>query len=334
MRIVISGGSGFLGSLVAQRLLDLGTFQGETIDHLVLTDRVAPDARIARHPQVQVVTADLASAVPTLFTEPVDTIIHLASAVSAEVEADPDLGMSSNIDATRALLNACRAQSSSGRLATLVFSSSVAVYGSDAALPMPAVVDEATVPMPQSSYGAQKLACESFISDATRKGYVDGRIVRLMTVVVRPGKPNAAASGFLSSIVREPLAGLRALCPVDPDMPVAISSPARTISGILTVGEAKRGSGPGELNGRLPVNLPALTVTVRDLLDALESVAGQDVQRLVQIQPDPAIEAIVGSWPSRFANQRASALGLEPDRNADDVVREFVSTQNLQDRGI
>jgi nucleoside-diphosphate-sugar epimerase len=325
VRIVVTGGAGFLGSLVAERLLAQGTFQGIDIGSLVLTDRFEPRSALTDDPRVHAVTGDVGDVVPALFAEPVDVLVHLASAVSAEVEADPDLGMRSNVDATRALLTAARAQGESGRRVTVLFSSSVAVYGSDPALPLPAVVDEATLPAPQSSYGVQKLICEQLIADATRKGYVDGRVVRLMTVAVRPGRPNAAASGFLSSIVREPLAGLPAVCPVDPSLPVAISSPGRTVEGILAVAEAERGEGQGRLQGRLPVNLPALTVTVQDLLDAVEEVGGAAARALVEMRPDPAVAAIVGSWPSRFANERAHGLGLYPDPDARAVVRAFTA---------
>lgn len=325
MRIVITGGAGFIGSLVAEKLLERGTFRGEELTSLVLTDQFTPRAVLADDPRVAVISGDLADVVPQLFGEPVDVLIHLASAVSAEVEADPELGMRSNVDATRDLLAACRAQASTGRVATFVFASSVAVYGADPALPLPSIVDESILPVPQSSYGVQKFACEQFVADATRKGDVDGRVVRLMTVAVRPGRPNAAASGFLSSIVREPLSGQPAVCPVDPSLAVAISSPSRAVTGLLAVAEAERGTGPGRLHGRLPVNLPALTVTVRDLLDALESVGGPAARALVAMRPDPAIEAIVGSWPSRFANQRAAALGLHADPDALAVVRAFAS---------
>lgn len=320
MRIVITGGAGFIGSLVAGELLERGVFRGSEVTSLVLADRMP--VRVS-DPRVEAVTGDLAEVVPRLFAEPVDVLIHLASAVSAEVEADTELGMRSNVDATRALLAACREQAASGRVATFVFSSSVAVYGADPAAPLPSIVDETTLPAPQSSYGVQKLACEQFIADATRKGTVDGRIVRLMTVAVRPGRPNAAASSFLSSIVREPLNGEPAVCPVDPSLEVAIASPARTVNGLLAVAEAERGEGPGRLRGRIPVNLPALTVTVQDLLDALESVGGSDARALVEMRRDPAVEAIVGSWPARFDNRRAAELGLHADAGALDVVRAF-----------
>jgi nucleoside-diphosphate-sugar epimerase len=234
--------------------------------------------------------------------------------------------MRANLETTSALLAAARRQGEAGGpVPVVVFSSSVAVYGSDAALPLPSPVTEATLPTPQSSYGAQKYVCEQLIADYTRKGFIDGRVTRLMTVAVRPGKPNAAASGFLSGMVREPLAGIPSVVPVSPGLAVALASPRATVEGILTVAEAERGTGPGKLEGRLPVNLPALTVTVEQMLATLRRVAGDAVADLVTFGPDPGVEAIVGSWPAHFDNARAHALGLEPDRDFEAVVRQYLA---------
>ncbi|MEU6575210.1 D-erythronate dehydrogenase [Streptomyces sp. NPDC046805] len=327
MRIVITGGFGFLGRQVAERLLQTRTFRGAPIDRLVLADRFVPsDAPVAGDPLVDVVQGDLADRLDELFAQPVDAVIHLASAVSAECEADFDLGMGANLDTTRALLEAARAQSAAGGpVPRVIFSSSVAVYGSDPALPLPSVVSEATLPTPKSSYGIQKFVCEQLVADYTRHGFVDGRVARLMTVSVRPGKPNAAASGFLSGIVREPLAGLKAVCPVDPGLRVALASPRRTVEGILRIAELDRGTGPGRLDGAIPVNLPALTVSVAEMLDTLRRVAGDAVADLVTIAPDPKVEAIVGSWPAAFDNARAAALGLEADPSFESVVRDYIA---------
>lgn len=234
------------------------------------------------------VGGDLADSLPDLFAEPVDVVFHLASAVSAECERDFDLGMNSNLMGTLAVLEAARAQRTrGGPVVTMLFSSSVAVYGPDPAAPLPDGVSETTLPMPRSSYGAQKLASETLIADYTRKGFVDGRVVRLMTVAIRPGLPNAAASGFVSGVVREPLAGLEVTCPVPADLPLAISSPRATVAGILTVAEVSRGSAAGQLSGRLPVNLPGLTVTVAQMLAALAKLAGDSVAARVRMQNDP-----------------------------------------------
>ncbi|MFG3367238.1 D-erythronate dehydrogenase [Streptomyces sp. NPDC090032] len=327
MRIVITGGFGFLGRQVAEGLLETRTFRGAPIDRLVLADRFVPDgSAVADDPLVEIVRGDLTERLDALFAEPVDVVIHLASAVSAECETDFDLGMSANLDTTRALLEAARAQTAAGGpLPRVVFSSSVAVYGSDPALPLPPVVSEATLPTPKSSYGTQKFVCEQLVADYTRHGFLDGRVARLMTVSVRPGKPNAAASGFLSGIIREPLAGLPAVCPVDPALRVAVASPRRTVEGILRIAELDRGAGPGMLDGAIPVNLPALTVSVADMLATLRRVAGDTVADLVTIAPDPGIEAIVGSWPAAFDNTRATALGLGPDPSFESVVRDYVA---------
>ncbi|GHF32190.1 NAD-dependent epimerase/dehydratase family protein [Streptomyces griseoluteus] len=327
MRIVITGGFGFLGRQVAERLLETRKFAGVPVDRLVLADLFVPDASpLATDPLVEVVRGDLTERLGELFAEPVDAVVHLASAVSAECEADFDLGMAANVDTTRALLEAARAQAAAGGpVVRLLFSSSVAVYGSDPALPLPEVVSEATLPTPRSSYGVQKFVCEQLVAEYTRRGFVDGRVARLMTVSVRPGRPNAAASGFLSGVVREPLAGLPAVCPVDPGLRVALASPRRTVTGILRVAELERGEGPGQLDGRLPVNLPALTVSVSDMLRTLRRVAGDAVADLVTVAPEPAVEAIVGSWPADFDNARAATLGLAADPDFESVVREYLA---------
>jgi D-erythronate 2-dehydrogenase len=317
MRVVITGGFGFIGTLVARELLATGTFRGRELTELVLADRFVrrgDDDPIVTDPRSVVVEGDLLETLPTIFAKRVDAVVHLASAVSAEAEADFDLGMTANLHSTLALLDAARRQP--GEPATVVFSSSVAVYGSDPALPLPSVVSEATLPTPQSSYGAQKLICEQLVADYTRKGFVDGRVARLMTVAVRPGKPNAAASGFLSGIIREPLAGIATVCPVRPDLSVALASPRRTVEGLLRVAQA-------EMDSRIAVNLPALTVTVAEMLDTLRRIAGDAVADLVSVEPDPAIEAIVGSWPARFDNSRAAALGLSSDASFADVVEQY-----------
>src|SRR6188508_456503 len=192
---------------------------------------------------------------------------HLAGVVSGAAEADFDLGMHTNVDGTRAVLEYGRRHAAPP---LVIFSSSLAVFGSDPAIGPVGDVDDDTLPRPQSSYGIQKFIGEQLVADYTRKGFVRGRSVRLMTVSVRPGRPNAAASGFLSGIIREPLAGERARCPVDPQTPVALSSPRRTLEGILraaAVDDATWGS-------RTAMNLPALTTTPREMADALDRVAG------------------------------------------------------------
>jgi D-erythronate 2-dehydrogenase len=322
MKVLITGGAGFLGARLARQLLQRGTLRAQRIDRLVLADLAeARDPALRDDPRVQMQVGDLLGRIPALMAQPFDAVFHLASAVSAECEADFDLGLRSNLDTTRALLDACRAQSAQGAPAPLfVFSSSVAVYGSDPALPLPAVVDDRTLPTPQSSYGIHKFVCEQLVADYTRKGYIDGRTARLMTVSVRPGRPNGAASSFLSGIVREPLAGVEAICPVAPDTAVALASPATTIAGLIAVAEASREA----FGGRTALNLPALTVTVQQMLDALREVGGADAARLVRFEPDATIARIVGGWPSRFDSPRSRALGLLPDPDFLSVIRQYV----------
>ena len=327
MKILITGGAGFLGSRLARTLLDKGSLAGRPIERVVLADLAAPgDARLRDDPRVQAAVGDLLGQMATLFAEPFDAVFHLASAVSGECEANFDLGLRSNVDTTRALLDACRAHTERGAAPPLFFfSSSVAVYGSDAALPLPAVVEDDTLPTPQSSYGIHKFICEQLVADYTRKGYIDGRSARLMTVSVRPGKPNAAASSFLSGIIREPLAGVDAICPVAVETPVALSSPAATIAGIVAVAEASREA----YGGRTALNLPPLTVTVAEMIDALRSVGGESAAARIRFERDPVIERIVGGWPSRISSARAARLGLRPDSDYASIVRQYVADQGV-----
>ena len=321
MNILITGGAGFLGSLLARRLLQRGELRGQRIQSLVLADlaecrdpELNADARVRSH------AGDLIEQLPALMARPFDAVFHLASAVSAECEADFDLGLRSHLDSTRALLDACRAQAArTGQPPLFFFSSSVAVYGSDPALALPAVVDDRTLPTPQSSYGIHKFVCEQLVADYTRKNHIDGRCARLMTVSVRPGRPNGAASGFLSGIVREPLAGKESVCPVGLDTAVALASPANTVSGIVAVAEAAR----EDFGGRTALNLPALTVTVREMLAALAAVGGDAAVQRVRMEHDPAIERIVGGWPARFQSDRARHLGLRADASYEDIVRQY-----------
>ena len=246
MNIVITGGAGFLGALLARSLLDRGTLSlagrpAQPITTISLIDRVPPPAALAADPRIRAVVGDLNQLLEQKQAEvPVVTaqdaiIFHLAAAVSAECEADFDLGMRSNLDATRALLECCRALETAP---TLVFASSLAVFGNSPEQPLPPVIGDTTLPTPQSSYGVQKFIGEQLVADYARKGFIRGRNVRLMTVSVRPGKPNGAASSFLSGMIREPLAGIRAACPVPPSTPVALSSPGRTIDGLIRAAEA------------------------------------------------------------------------------------------------
>jgi D-erythronate 2-dehydrogenase len=322
MRVLITGGAGFVGVRLARALLARGSLAGQTISQLVLADQSTPPADVLTDKRVQARVGLLLAQTQALRDEAFDGVFHLASAVSGECEADFDLGMRSNLDSTRALLDTLRARVQSGASPTrLVFSSSIAVFGPDAAVPLPSLVSDETLPAPQTSYGAQKLICEHLLADYTRKGFVDGRAARLMTVTVRPGKPNGAASSFFSGIIREPLAGQEAVLPVSLEVAHPVSSPQRTVEGLIAVYEASRET----FKGRLAMNLPGLNVTVRQMLDALGKVAGPKVRALVKSQPDARIAGIVANWPQGATAARAAALGLQPEANFEDIIHQYIA---------
>ena len=322
MKLLITGGAGFVGTRLARTLLKAGTLAGQPITQIVLADQAAAPADLLADARVQARVGPLLAHCQALRDEAFDGVFHLASAVSGECEADFELGLRSNLDSTRALLDALRHRTETGGTPTrLVFSSSVAVFGPDPAVPLPAVVADDTLPAPQTSYGTQKLICEHLVADYTRKGYIDGRAARLMTVTVRPGRPNGAASSFFSGIIREPLAGLESLCPVSPDVRHPVSSPQRTVQGLITVFEASREA----FVGRSALNLPALNVSVQQMLDALAAVAGPQVRALVRFEPDARIQGIVANWPQAASARRAAALGLLPEQNFEDIIRQYIA---------
>jgi D-erythronate 2-dehydrogenase len=321
MHILITGGGGFVGYRLAKTLLARGTLGGQTLSGITLADIGAVRPELRSDARVSTWTGALLEQCQPERLAAFDGVFHLASAVSGECEADFDLGMRSNLDSTRALLDALRAPAA-GRASPvrLVFSSSVAVFGPDDAVPLPAVVTDTTLPLPQTSYGMQKHACEHLIADYTRKGFIDGRCARLMTVTVRPGRPNGAASSFFSGIIREPLAGQEAICPVLPSVSHPVSSPQRTVDGLIRVFECTR----AEFGGRSALNLPALNITVADMLAALERVAGPEVRARVRFELDERIAGIVARWPRAASGERAARLGLLPETSFDDIIRQYI----------
>ncbi len=313
MKILITGGAGFLGQCLAHALQENELKQ--IVTELVLAD-IAPlrDATLLADARVRSVTGDLQRLLADGVINGVDGVFHLAAAVSGECEADLDVGLHANLDSTRALLDACRTLKQPPRV---VFSSSLAVYGGD----MPEVIADNTLPMPQNSYGTQKFVCEQLIADYTRRGHLDGRSVRLPTVTVRPGKPNKAASGFMSGIIREPLAGVDAICPVDPQTGVWITSPRFAVAGLIAAFETPL----QQWGGRTALNLPGLSVRIADMLAALERRAGARVAARVRVEQDETISRIVGGWPWRFDTARARVLGLSGPASIDDLVAEYIA---------
>ncbi len=322
MKLLITGGAGFVGARLARTLLQRGSLQGQSVQSIVLADQAPAPADLAADARVQVRVGPLLAHCEALRDETFDGVFHLASAVSGECEADFDLGLRSNLDSTRALLDALRQRVNQGAVpARLVFSSSVAVFGPDAAVPMPATVTDTTLPTPQTSYGMHKHVCEHLVADYSRKGYLDGRSARLMTVTVRPGRPNGAASSFFSGIIREPLAGLESICPVGPEVSHPVSSPQRTVEGLIAVYEATREA----YGGRTALNLPALNITVAQMLAALEAVAGPAVRARVRFERDERIAGIVANWPSGARADRAAALGLQPEQDFANIIRQYIA---------
>jgi D-erythronate 2-dehydrogenase len=319
-RVLITGGAGFLGSLLARRLLAapvaLGGGTAGRLDELVLVDLVAPPADLASADRVRPLAGELASVLADVGE--VDAVFHLAGVVSGAAEADFDLGMRTNVDGMRAVLEYGRRHRVPP---VLVYSSSVAVFGADPALGPLGTVDDDTLPRPQTSYGIQKFVGEQLVADYTRRGFVRGRSVRLMTVSVRPGKPNAAASGFLSGIVREPVAGQRAVCPVPADTPVVLSSPRATLAAIVRAAELDDET----WGSRTGMNLPGLSTTPREMAAALDRVAGAGTSDLIDWTVDPAIDAMVRTWPADVRARRAERLGLTTEKSFDDVVRAYLT---------
>jgi D-erythronate 2-dehydrogenase len=324
MNILITGGSGFIGARLARTLLAKGSLSiagapEKKITNITLADRAPPPADLGSDARVRFLGGDLNAQIASgqLPAKDTDAVFHLAAAVSGECEADFDLGMHSNFAATHALLEACRKL---GTKPTVVFSSSVAVFGKLPGAPMPDPIEDFTLPTPQSSYGAQKAIGEVMMADYGRKGFVRARTVRLMTVSVRPGKPNGAASSFFSGMIREPLAGVRAQVPVGREVDHPILSPSRTIAGLIRCAEATDAEW-GPLTG---LNLPALRCSVGDMAAALERIAGREATALLDWVPDANILKLVSTWPGNVKSARANALGLTANPDFEDVIREYI----------
>ena len=328
MHIVITGGAGFLGVRLARTLLAQGTLgvagsPAAAVERITLVDRAVPPADLMADKRVLALMGDLNallgfdSVQMPVVDKDTCVVFHLAAAVSGECEADFDLGMRSNFAATLALLDACRALKTQPML---VFASSLAVFGDSPEQPAPKVIEDMTLPTPQTSYGIQKFIGEQLVADYTRKGFVRGRNVRLMTVSVRPGKANGAASSFFSGMIREPLSGVKVACPVSPDTEVALSSPGLTIAGIIRAAETSDTAwGP-----RTALNLPAITATTGEMAAALERVAGPAATALIDWTTDANIGKIVKTWPAHINAVRAKGLGLLPEASFEAIIRQYV----------
>jgi len=317
MRVLVTGAGGFIGQALVAALSERASPGSAAADRtparsFVLTDRVEPRTS---PPRSRSEIGDIADAGlhDRLFDEPIDLVVHLAGIVSGAAEADYALGKRVNLDATIALLERCRDQvARGGPVPRFVYASSIAVFGT----PLPTRIDDATAPAPTLSYGAHKRACELLIDDCSRRGFIDGRALRLSGVVVRPPLANGALSGFNSDLIREPLARRDYVCPVTPEATIWIVSLRHAIANLIRMADAPADA----LGPQRALTTPSLAVSVADIVAALGRVDRAAPAR-IRFEPQPAIEAQFGRWPLDCAFERGRALGLTCDASLDETIR-------------
>lgn len=328
MRITILGGGGFLGRKIAMRLAREGTLGGKPVTALTLFDLRQPAPLDAPFP-VTTLAGDIVDLPEAAIPAGTDVVFHLAAVVSAQAEADYDLGRRVNLRGTDAVVDACRRLvAAGGKAPRVVFTSSVASFSAS----QDSILSDDAKQVPGNSYGAQKAAAELILADASRRGFMDVVTLRLPTVIVRPGRPNKAASSFFSAIVREPLLGLETELPVHDDFAAWFCSPRRAADWLLHAA-AMDTSGMGLDRSLSP---PGISTTIADLVAALEAVS-PGASRLIKRVPDPTIAAIVGTWPPGFEATRARALGFAPHEPVEDIVRGFIEDDlaaTKADRGL
>ncbi|KAK9372760.1 uncharacterized protein V1513DRAFT_451445 [Lipomyces chichibuensis] len=308
--VLITGAAGFIGQLLARELLCDPKYT------VTLTDVIEPPIPVgALHPEnATVIKADLLKSANTIVHKSLDCVYIFHGIMSSGSEENFELGLTVNVDATRALLDVIRSTVPGIRV---VYASSQAVYG----LPLPDVVDENVVPTPQSSYGFEKLICEQLINEYTRRGFIDGFALRFPTISVRPGKPTAAASSFVSGMIREPLTGIECVIPVqDRSLVSWICSPKTLVANLLYALTMPSDVLPRHIRS---VNLPGIGVSIQDMMDALEKVAGPEALELLKEEDIPEVRTILYSWPQKFDNARAYKMGFKPDQPIEDTVRDY-----------
>ncbi|MDF3160556.1 SDR family oxidoreductase [Pseudomonas proteolytica] len=318
MNILVTGAAGFLGRRLIEALLLRGSLtdrmgQSRPIEQIVAFDMV--ELTGINDPRVKVVCGDIANAhvLERLIDANTDSIFHLAAVVSSQAEADFELGMRINFSATQHMLDRVRQL---GTCPKWVMTSSVAVFGGQ----LPEQVPDNQVWAPQSSYGTQKAMNDLLLADYSRRAFVDGRSLRMPTIVVRPGKPNLAASSFASGIIREPLNGQTSVCPVPLDTRLWLMSPAQAIRNLIHGHEL----GSEQLTQGRVINMPGLSITVERMIDALRQTAGAQVAERIRLEPNQAIERIVGSWPGAFCATYSRDLGFTADERFTDVIEQFI----------
>jgi D-erythronate 2-dehydrogenase len=321
MRVLITGGAGFLGMKLSQAILKRGALTDSggslrEITEVALLDQTVPQEKMADS-RVKAIVGDITQAdvVRAALSVPTGSVFHLAAVVSGQAEAEFDLGMRVNFDATRLLLDACRKLAAPPKF---LFTSSIAVFGGA----LPSVLPDDQALTPQGSYGAQKAMGELLVCDMSRKGFIDGRVLRLPTVTVRPGKPNKAASSFASGMIREPLAGVAANVPVSPETKMWVQSPDRVIENILMGHEI-----PAAQFRSFPrtISVPGISVSIGEMAAALRRVAGDEVANRLTWNRESAIENLVNTWPQAFSAERGRAMGMAADKNFDEIVRAHMS---------
>ncbi len=318
MRILMTGAAGMIGRKLTDRLMRDGSLAGRRIEALDLHDIVPAPAPSGKDVTVTAFASDLAmpGASEALVARGPDVVFHLAGVVSGEAEANLELGYRVNLDGTRALFDAIRL---SGQKPRVVFTSSIAVFGA----PFPDVIPDEFHPTPLTSYGTQKLMAEALLADYTRRGFMDGIGIRLPTICVRPGKPNKAASGFFSGIIREPLAGLEAVLPVPRSVVHTHASPRSAVGFLIRGAELDQAAvGP-----RPNLTMPGVAASVGEQIESLGRIAGAKAVGLIREEPDEAIWAIVRNWPTRFEAKRAKALGFVAEQSFDQIVRAHIEDE-------
>ncbi len=318
MHILITGAAGMIGRKLTQRLIKDGTLNGAPIDHLTLADVVAPERPAGFKGKVDISTGDLAAAAAAekLIAGKPDVIFHLAGVVSGEAETNFEKGYHVNLDGTRALLEAIRA---AGYKPKVVFTSSIAVYGA----PFPHAIPDDFHLTPLTSYGTQKAISELLLADYNRRGILDGVGIRLPTICVRPGKPNKAASGFFSGIIREPLAGQEAVLPVADTVRHTHASPRSAVGFLIHAAGLTR----DQLGPRINLAMPGVCCTVAEQIEALSRIAGPKVAARIRREPDELVMRIVSGWSERLDAKRARDLGFKAEASFDDIIRAHIEDE-------
>ncbi|WP_230533314.1 D-erythronate dehydrogenase [Microvirga roseola] len=314
MQILILGAAGMVGRKLTERLMKDGGFGGRSITHAILHDIVEPEAPQNSPFSVSTLTSDfsLPGEAERLVASRPDVIFHLAAIVSGEAEADFEKGYRINLDGTRALFDAIRLVGD-GYKPRVVFTSSIAVFGA----PFPESIGDEFFLTPLTSYGTQKAIGELLLADYSRRGFFDGVGIRLPTICVRPGKPNKAASGFFSGIIREPLSGQEAVLPVPEDVCHSHASPRSAVNFLIHA--ATMDTAP--LGARRSLAMPSVSVSVAEQIEALRRIAGDRVVARIRREPDPVIMGIVEGWPRRFDARRAESLGFKAEKSFDEIIR-------------